>query len=238
MGLRIIGGFPFGSLLLMEKDGIAPSVPSFSPLDLSPHIWWGDSGTDASTWEDLSGNGINAVQADSARRPAIVTGQNGRQVRRFDGVNDVFQFSAPTQAQPYEIWMAYVSSFGNNFAVAFNIGGSVSLIGYDFRVGDGFDSFYAAGGFPVPYFEGSEAFQILRLVFDGASSFVERNGSNLSLSGAVPGDGGLSGTGYLGANSLIDAFSAFDVGEFFILPLLDPDQSAALLSYLMAKWSP
>lgn len=59
---------------------------TFDPLSLSPALWLSDTGSDASVWPDLSGNGRNATQATTASQPAIVAGaQNGRQVRRFDG---------------------------------------------------------------------------------------------------------------------------------------------------------
>jgi len=59
---------------------------SFDPLSLSPALWLSDTGSDASVWPDLSGNGRDATQATTARQPAIITNaQNGRQIRRFDG---------------------------------------------------------------------------------------------------------------------------------------------------------
>jgi hypothetical protein len=62
---------------------------AFNPLSLSPALWLSDTGSDASVWPDLSGNGRNATQATSTQQPAIVAnGLNGRQVRRFDGTDD------------------------------------------------------------------------------------------------------------------------------------------------------
>jgi hypothetical protein len=62
---------------------------AFSPLSLSPALWLSDTGSDAAQWEDISGNGRHALQETPARRPAIITAElNGRQVRRFDGLND------------------------------------------------------------------------------------------------------------------------------------------------------
>jgi len=75
--------------------GIRPSLIAasrrrvFNPLSLSPALWLSDTGSSAGTWPDLSGNGRDATQADSANQPAIITNElNGRQVRRFDGNND------------------------------------------------------------------------------------------------------------------------------------------------------
>jgi hypothetical protein len=68
---------------------VAGGGGSFDPLSLSPALWLSDTGSDPSVWSDLSGNARHAVQATSGNQPSIVTGViNGRQVRRFDGVND------------------------------------------------------------------------------------------------------------------------------------------------------
>jgi hypothetical protein len=80
---------------------IKPSSGSsigFNPLSLSPAMWLSDTGSDASVWSDISGNGRDAVQATSGSQPAIISGAlNGRQVRRFDGTDDYLAhtYSAP-----------------------------------------------------------------------------------------------------------------------------------------------
>lgn len=79
---------------------IKPSsgLGGFDPLSLSPAMWLSDTGSDASVWPDLSGNGRNAVQATTASQPAIITNAlNGRQIRRFDGTDDYLThgYSAP-----------------------------------------------------------------------------------------------------------------------------------------------
>lgn len=64
-------------------------LSGFNPLSLSPALWLNDTGSDPGVWTDMSGNGRNASQADSAKRPSIVTNAlNGKQVRRFDGADD------------------------------------------------------------------------------------------------------------------------------------------------------
>ena len=79
---------------------IFPNVPlvGFNPLSLSPAMWLSDTGSDASVWTDLSGNGRNAVQATTASQPAIITNAlNGRQIRRFNGTDNYLShsYSAP-----------------------------------------------------------------------------------------------------------------------------------------------
>jgi len=74
---------------------IAASRRRFNPLSLSPALWLSDTGSSAGTWPDLSGNGRDATQADSAKQPAIITNAlNGRQVRRFDGTDDFMGLSS------------------------------------------------------------------------------------------------------------------------------------------------
>ena len=75
---------------LSNKWGTPTPLPI--PLSLSPALWLSDTGSDASVWTDLSGNGRNATQATALAQPTIVTsGISGRQIRRFDGVNDYLQ---------------------------------------------------------------------------------------------------------------------------------------------------
>jgi hypothetical protein len=67
---------------------------AFSPLSLNPALWLSDTGSNAAQWDDISGNGRNATQPTGVQQPAIVTNaQNGRQVRRFDGSNDLMSLS-------------------------------------------------------------------------------------------------------------------------------------------------
>lgn len=78
---------------------IAASRRRFNPLSLSPALWLSDTGSDASVWPDISGNGRNATQAVALNQPAIVTGVlNGRQVRRFDGATDYLATAANSPA--------------------------------------------------------------------------------------------------------------------------------------------
>jgi hypothetical protein len=78
---------------------------SFNPLSLSPALWLSDTGSNPAQWNDLSGNGRHATQAIGAIQPAIVTNAlNGRQVRRFDGVNDLLQTASNFSASFVEVY--------------------------------------------------------------------------------------------------------------------------------------
>jgi hypothetical protein len=64
----------------------------FDPLDLSPEAWYSDTGADFAQWDDLSGNVRHLLQASGLLQPSIVSSAlKGRQVRRFDGINDFMQ---------------------------------------------------------------------------------------------------------------------------------------------------
>ena len=70
-------------------------VGGVGPISTPPALWLSDTGSDPSVWPDLSGNGRNATQATVANQPAIILASlNGRQVRRFDGVNDLLKTGA------------------------------------------------------------------------------------------------------------------------------------------------
>jgi hypothetical protein len=72
-------------------------LAGFSPISLAPAVWYSDTGSDESQWDDISGNGRHATQATSGFRPSIQTNVlNGKQVRRFDGTNDFFSMGSST----------------------------------------------------------------------------------------------------------------------------------------------
>lgn len=64
-------------------------------MALSPKQWLSDVGSNAAQWADLSGNGNHLDQGTGSLQPGIFSGVlNGRQVRRFDGVDDYLFRSA------------------------------------------------------------------------------------------------------------------------------------------------
>lgn len=76
----------------------APAVvaASFTPLSLSPFVWYeGDgislsNGASVSQWDDLSGNARHLTQATGSLQPTYQTNQlNTKPVIRFDGTDDV-----------------------------------------------------------------------------------------------------------------------------------------------------
>jgi hypothetical protein len=69
-------------------------LAAFNPISLAPSNWYSDTGADAAQWDDISGNGRHATQSNASFRPSIQTNAlNGRQVRRFDGSNDILEIT-------------------------------------------------------------------------------------------------------------------------------------------------
>jgi hypothetical protein len=89
----------------------------FDPLSLNPAMWLSDTGSDASVWSDISGNGRDATQATSGSQPAIISGAlNGRQVRRFDGTDDYLAhtYSAPVDNTIFAVVYSTQTTTGTN----------------------------------------------------------------------------------------------------------------------------
>jgi hypothetical protein len=93
-------------------------VGGFSPLSLNPALWLSDTGSNAAQWDDLSGNGRHATQGTGVNQPAIVTNAlNGRQVRRFDGVNDRVGGSA-TSFSAFSVFVVFAANYSGAPATA------------------------------------------------------------------------------------------------------------------------
>jgi hypothetical protein len=70
----------------------------FLPPRLSGLAFWYDAALSAyagGTWHDLSGNGNHAAQPVASRRPSPTVDGAGRQVLRFDGVDDALLVETP-----------------------------------------------------------------------------------------------------------------------------------------------
>ena len=114
--------------------GIGPAVTrggglSWSPLSISGLQFWVDSADSATLytdsalttlavadgdvvggWKDKSGNSRNALQTDGTKKPVLKLAiQNGRNVVRFDGVNDNMTFSN-WQSNPATVFLVVRSS--------------------------------------------------------------------------------------------------------------------------------
>jgi hypothetical protein len=71
---------------------------AFVPSRLSGLAFWYDAALSTyadGTWHDLSGNDNHAVQAAASQRPGHAVDDAGRQVLRFDGIDDALLVSTP-----------------------------------------------------------------------------------------------------------------------------------------------
>jgi hypothetical protein len=92
-----------GRLALSPRRRPRSTVPPESPDQISSLAFWYDA--DASPtieasgvverWDDLSSNGNHAGQAVSSERPIKVTDGEGRDVIRFDGIDDTLAVASP-----------------------------------------------------------------------------------------------------------------------------------------------
>ena len=216
---------------------------AFSPLSLSPALWLSDTGSSAATWPDLSGNGRDATQATTGSQPAIVTGaQNGRQVRRFDGINDklVFGTGLPSANQAHTVIIAASRNSGTpSHLIAW---GEAATNKARFLFADIsasiFSGFYAndkanwgsigTGAFLITWqFTGS-----IEEIWKNGTSLASRsvssvNTTNSSALNQIGGyvDGGFSG--YLNG----------DIYEILVFPTaLNTTDRQSVEAYLRAKW--
>lgn len=86
---------------LGTQAGMA-TLSGFDPLSFSPYLWLSDTGSNLATWEDLSGNGRDAVQNNVSLQPSIAT-TNGMQVRRF--ASDWMVTSAYGGTESFELFI-------------------------------------------------------------------------------------------------------------------------------------
>jgi hypothetical protein len=206
---------------------------AFNPLSLSPALWLSDTGTNAAQWNDLSGNGRHATQAIGASQPAIIANAlNGRQVRRFDGVNDEMR-SLFALNQPMTAIVAYRSN--NTTAAQVVIGNQ--LTGANLMVHRAGASATAGLNMGVLYAPlGSTAnANIFCTIANGANSQVFRNGV---LAGT--GNAGSNNAAFfsIGSNGALAAYFNGDIAEVLVFPAaLSAENRRRIEGYLSVKYN-
>jgi hypothetical protein len=111
-------GWTADSDIRSADGGIAATV--VTPADLAGvQVWLGTTGAAAGTWPDLSGNGNDFTQATGANQPAITpAAYNGKQVRTFDGSNDIMSGSTVITLTDFTIALAFKCP---GFAASFDV---------------------------------------------------------------------------------------------------------------------
>ena len=83
---------------LRLSSGRRSVAPRFLPPRLPDLAFWYDAAAStyaSGTWHDLSGNGNHAAQPIVSQQPSHTVDETGRQVLRFDGVNDALLVNTP-----------------------------------------------------------------------------------------------------------------------------------------------
>lgn len=225
-----------------------------NPLSLSPALWLSDTGSDLSVWPDLSGNGRNATQATPANRPEIVSAAlNGRQVRRFDGVNDslagtlsnvsslsVFAVFVPTlDATSTALYARVFSQRGSATLADFAQTGHYIPIIRDSQL-SAFGS-WASSGVRATQSAVDVTKEIRSSIHTGSLISNFRNGSASSTYSHTLGNNGAAY--FVGGQSpstteITSGFLKGDIAEILVFPTaLSTADRQAVETYLNAKWA-
>ena len=231
------------------------TVSTFDPLSLSPALWLSDTGSDAGTWPDLSGNNRHALQATTANQPSIISSAlNGRQVRRFDGSNDFLSCGDVCDFGAGTISMAVVVKIATGTTAA--IIGKSRAAGTAARYGILRDSgtlkafsYFSSEVSANKTSDTSSAYRIMTCVFTRArASTLWINGTQAATATAssVTGDYNSTDIVMLGAYQsttggtppLAGSYLNGDIAEAFIFQsTLSTTDRQALETYLNAKWA-
>lgn len=162
---------------------------AFSPLQLPDLALWLDAsqiyglndGDAVAQWNDLSGNGRNATQATTSKKPTWETGEaNGHPVVRFDGVDDIMATPAFTTFPAKRGTLFVVSKSttvaGYDVLLATADGSGVGWISYLSFSGPKYKWYDGADRFATNYDPGTWQLQSFRRTADTSLEF-KRNGT-------------------------------------------------------------
>lgn len=157
---------------------------AFAPTDIAGCVLWLradgitglSDGDPVTTWADESGEGNDATQATTAKKPSYETGVlNGKPVVRFDGVDDELSGISVAKSGAYSL-----------FVVAKKVGAITGGL-LDFNRSDNFGSYFeSAGKFALNHRNTEaiytpnvpETWWLLSGKWDGAEIQARVNGSN------------------------------------------------------------
>lgn len=215
---------------------------------------YGDNGSNPAVWSDSSGNGRFLTQIVGASQPAIIPGElNGRQIRRWDGVDDflersaaflegligltiyaVFRTSGPQPVAGFGV----VCSAGNPNDFTNDVILSTSGVANDsvlWQVNNGSD-----GGPTTDAI--ADAWQVVAGVFNGGASLSVFNAtsgtaaSSIAAPATTPASLGLFWVGRY--SSSFDLKLAGDIAELIIYPAAhNATQRSYMLTGLAAKYN-
>ena len=232
-----------------------PSETSVSfnldPSTYGPSLWLdatdidGDEITDIpssgsiSSWNDKSGNNLNATQLNSSNQPTLTSSTlNGKPVVSFDGTDDYLSSAGLNITQPYSIF--FVAKTTNNTLgrdylfdglgsnqnhrslVALDNSGKIQMWAYNTWANSNFDT-------PTEYF-------VLSAIFNTSNSSLSLNGT--SATGLSIGSSNLTNGIRIGVNCNANAdFLKGSIAEFLILnEASDESTINHIEGYLAHKW--
>ena len=219
------------------------SAPTFSPTDIPSLVSWHDA-TDTSTitdsgsglvssWADKSGNGNTFSQGTGTNRPTTGTRtQNSLNVLDFDG-NDSMSMASfgGAEGQPNTLYVAGVFDLltSNRYMVdGIDAGNREALLVTS-------SNFTALAPFPfLTHGAADTNFHIFKIVFNGASTIIGVDGSDITgNAGAGAIDGLTIGSAYNNLSYMNGA-----IGEVvFCNAALSAGDEASLETYL-SRWIP
>lgn len=103
-----------GPQQLLVAHSASGGLWTMANLASPPEAWYNESSsvtgtTNASQWNDASGNGYHMIQPAGANQPAIIAaGLDGKRTIRFDGTNDFMAATSPSFANVNYGWLAMV----------------------------------------------------------------------------------------------------------------------------------
>jgi hypothetical protein len=226
--------------------GAAP----FDPSTIGGLSAWfkADAGTSTTTdgvgisqWNDQSGNARHLTQATGSKQPLYKAAiQNGLPVVRCDGVDDVMLTAAFTIVQPVTLFAAGVfrTAFGAADRVLVEINQTSPFL-WLFRANSTDMDIYAGtanvGGASTP-----QAAHAYTAVFNGASSLVRADGTQLGATADAGGTGVAGGMAIGGGNTNNASADEFGTCDLFEVLLYNTALSVAnqqnVEGYLKTRW--
>lgn len=214
-----------------------------NPADLDNVRVWFDAasiegladGDAVSQWDDLSGAGRHATQADSARRP-LYKRDRAFPVVRFDGTNDAMQTAAwASHAQPISLAVACYPAADS--AVRNLLDAGVALPSVAGRIDTNAANRWRLnfGSSVLGATAQPGALAIILAVANGASSVLTVDGATATGNANTGASTGLT----LGATRVLGSFYKGDIAEVIQVDgMLSADQRDGLAEYLRERWTP
>lgn len=228
-------------------------ISTFSPLSISGlKAWWDASdsstitiATGVSQWNDKSGNSRNATQGTGGAQPTVQTAaQNGKNGIRFDGTDDVLNFTTETLPS-FTTFLVHNTISGKNTGVfSWRVAGQAGFELYNVSYASTFTSnciIYngSAEITPTQKDTAGEAYPTATRLYSWNSNYVYRK--NGSVTGTTTGTfsmgnkaNGLIGRAYTGGGAYYNA----DIFEVLVYDsVLTDAQKEQVENYLNSKWA-